>query len=69
MKMQKIWAKLLKPLPEGMTPEDYFSKNYEKASENPNVYRYMQFSQLNQLYEEKNLRNFDKFIESYLSKK
>lgn len=66
---KKMWAKLPNPVPEGMTTEDYFSKNYEKASENPYVYGYMQFKQFIQLYEDKNLPNFDKFIESYLAKK
>lgn len=63
-----MWGKLPNPIPEGMTIQEYFSKNYEKASENPYVYGYMQFKQFILIYEDKNLSNFDSFVQSYLDK-
>lgn len=63
-----MWGKLPNPIPEGMTIQEYFSKNYEKASENPYVYGYMQFKQFILIYEDKKLPNFDNFIQSYLDK-
>lgn len=59
---KKMWAKLPNPVPEGSTIEEYFSKNYEKASENPYIYGYMQFKQFIEIYEDKNLPDFDMFI-------
>lgn len=66
---KKMWEKLPNPVPEGMTIEEYFSKNYEKATENPYVYGYMQFKQFILVYEDKNLPDFDTFIKNYLNKK
>lgn len=59
---KKMWAKLPNPVPEGSTIEEYFSKNYEEASANPYVYGYMQFKQFIEIYEDKNLPDFDTFI-------
>jgi hypothetical protein len=66
---KKMWEKLPNPIPQGMTIQEFFSKNYEKASENPYVYGYMQFKQFILIYEDKNLPNFDNFVRNYLSKK
>ncbi len=65
---KKMWAKLPNPVPEGSTIEEYFSKNYEEASANPYVYGYMQFKQFIEIYEDKNLPDFDTFIKQ-VSKK
>lgn len=62
-----MWAKLPNPVPAGMTIEEFFLKNYEKASQDPYTYGYMQFKQFIQIYEDKNLPRFDSFIESYLT--
>ncbi len=65
---KKMWAKLPNPVPEGSTIEEYFSKNYEEASANPYVYGYMQFKPFIEIYEDKNLPDFDTFIKQ-VSKK
>lgn len=66
---KKIWAKLPNPVPQGMTIEAYFSKNYEQASENPYTYGYMQFKQFIDIYEDVSLPDFDAFMQNYLRKK
>lgn len=63
---KKVWAKLPNPVPAGSTMEEYFTANYQKASEDPFVYGYMQFKQFIQVYEDKSLPDFDTFIKSYL---
>ena len=65
---KKIWAKLPNPVPAGMTIEEYFTKNYFKATEDPYNYGYMQFKQFIEIYEDKSLPDFDSFIKSYLQK-
>jgi hypothetical protein len=65
---KKIWSKLPNPVPENMNEEEYFTKNYQEASRNPYVYGYMQFKQFIQIYEDKNLPDFDTFIKKYLTK-
>ena len=57
-----MFVKLLNPVPEGMTKEDYFTKNYEQATQNPFVYAYMQFGQFIEIYENKSLPSFDEFM-------
>jgi len=63
---KKVWAKLPNPIPSGSTIEEFFTANYQKASEDPFVYGYMQFKQFIQVYEDKSLPDFDTFIRSYL---
>lgn len=63
---KKVWAKLPNPIPAGSTMEDYFTKNYEQASQDPYVYGYMQFKQFIMVYEDKSLKDFDSFMISYL---
>jgi hypothetical protein len=65
---KKVWSKLPNPVPENMSVEEYFTKNYQEASQNPYVYGYMQFKQFIQIYEDKNLPDFDTFIKKYLTK-
>jgi len=63
---KKVWAKLPNPIPVGSTMEEFFTANYQKATEDLFVYGYMQFKQFIQVYEDKTLPNFDTFIKSYL---
>lgn len=63
---KRVWAKLPNPVPSGSTMEEYFTSNYQKATEDPYVYGYMQFKQFIQVYEDKTLPDFDTFIRSYL---
>ncbi len=64
-----MWEQLPNPVPEGSTIEEYFSKNYEQASQDPFVYGYMQFKQFVDIYETKNLPDFDTFIKNEFQKK
>lgn len=59
---KKMFLKLPNPVPEGMSKEDYFTKNYEQATQNPFVYAYMQFGQFIEIYENKSLPSFDEFM-------
>lgn len=61
---KRMFAKLENPVPEGMSKQDYFTKNYEQATQNPFVYAYMQFGQFIEIYEDKTLPNFDDFMKS-----
>ncbi|QBN19107.1 hypothetical protein [Flavobacterium nackdongense] len=65
---KKMWAKLPNPIPVGSTIEEYFTKNYEQASQNPYVYGYMQFKQFIEIYENQNLPDFDTFIKQQFKK-
>ena len=51
-----------------MTIEEYFLKNYEKASKDPYTYGYMQFKQFIEIYEDETLPGFNAFVEKYLQK-
>jgi len=63
---KKMHAKLPNPVPTDMNEENYFTVNYEKATQNPYVYGYMQFKQFIQIYEDKSLPDFDTYIQKYL---
>ncbi|KAF0239815.1 MAG: hypothetical protein Q8K64_06065 [Sediminibacterium sp.] len=62
---KKVWAKLPNPIPAGSTMEEYFTKNYEQATQDPYVYGYMQFKQFIMIYEDKSLKDFDSFMINY----
>lgn len=66
---KKTWTQLPNPVPEGSTVEKYFAENYEQATQDPFVYGYLQFKQFIDLYESKNLPDFDAFIKNELNKK
>jgi hypothetical protein len=66
---KKMWSQLPNPVPEGQTIEAYFSENYEKATQDPFVYGYLQFKQFIDIYETKNLLDFDAFIKNEFEKK
>lgn len=59
---KKMFAKLPNPVPEGMSKEEYFTKNYEEATKNPFVYAYMQFGQFIEIYEDESLPSFDEYM-------
>ena len=59
-----MFAKLPNPVPDGMTKEEYFTKNYEEATQNPFVYAYMQFGQFIEIYEDQSLPSFNEFMKS-----
>ena len=61
---KKMFAKLPNPVPAGTTKEDYFTYNYEQATQNPFVYAYMQFGQFITIYEDQTLPSFDTFMEN-----
>lgn len=63
---KKMWLKLPNPVPDNTTIQDYFRENYEKASQNPYQYGYMQFKQFIYIYEDKSLPDFDTFIKQNL---
>ncbi|MDF2157481.1 hypothetical protein [Algoriphagus sp. CAU 1675] len=63
---QHIISILPDPVPKGMTIEQYFNENYDKVSSNPYIYGYMQFNQFIQIYEDKNLPDFDTLVSDYL---
>lgn len=65
---KEIIKKLPNPVPEGQTKEQYFRENYRAASQNPNVYGWMQFTQFIKIYEDKTLPDFDTFVSDYLKK-
>lgn len=57
-----MFEKLPNPVPEGVSKEEYFTKNYEQATQNPFVYAYMQFGQFIEIYEDTSLPDFDTFM-------
>ena len=65
---KKMFAKLPNPVPEGISKEEYFTKNYEQAASNPFIYAYMQFGQFIEIYENKSLPYFDEFMKSKYQK-
>ena len=62
-----IFAKLPNPVPADMTIQAYFGKNYEQATQNPYVYGYMQFKQFIQIYEDKQLPDFNGYMQKYFA--
>lgn len=59
---KRMFAKLPNPVPVGQSKEDYFTKNYEQAAQDPFVYAYMQFGQFIEIYEDKSLPSFDSYM-------
>ena len=63
---KSVEFKFPNPVPEGQTIEEFFTKNYNEASQNPYTYGYMQFQQLIQIYEDNTLPDFDAYVINYL---
>lgn len=66
---KEIIKKLSNPVPKGQTKEQFFGENYEVASQDPNVYGWMQFTQFIKIYEDESLPDFDTFVSYYMKKK
>lgn len=66
---KEIIKKLSNPVPKGQTKEQYFGENYEVASQDPNVYGWLQFTQFIKIYEDESLPDFDTFVSDYMKKK
>lgn len=65
---KEILKKLPNPVPAGQTNEQYFGENYRVATQDPNVYGFLQFSQFVKIYEDKSLPDFDVYVSDYLKK-
>ena len=63
---KKILSKLQNPVPENENFKEYLTKHYEELSSDPYKYGYIQFSQFVEIYENKELPDFDTFIKNYL---
>ena len=61
---KKIFAKLPNPVPQNTPKDEYFTKNYEQAAQNPYVYAYMQFGQFIEIYEDQTLPRFDTYMKN-----
>ena len=61
---KKMWSALPSPVPNGMSVQEFFTKNF--ASQNPYSYGYMQFYQFIQIYEDHTLTDFDTYIKQSL---
>jgi hypothetical protein len=66
--INKMLKVLPDPVPAGENEEDYFNKNFEKLSGEPDQYGYFQFSQFRKIYEDKSLTSFDTFLKNYSSR-
>lgn len=64
---KKMLTTIPSPVPANTTEEAFFTANYEKASQDPYVYGYMQFRQFIKVYEDKNLPDFDTFLKGYFA--
>ncbi|TAE13845.1 MAG: hypothetical protein EAY72_07880 [Bacteroidetes bacterium] len=64
---KKMLTTIPSPVPANTTEEAFFTANYEKASQDPYVYGYMQFRQFIKVYEDKNLPDFDTFVKAYFA--
>lgn len=65
----KMIGRLSNPVPKGMSMEQFFSDNYIKAIQDPNTYGFMQFTQFMEIFNDKDLPDFDRFIRNYLKGK
>ncbi len=65
---KKMWSQLPNPVPDGMSIQEFFTKNFEVGSQSPYAYGYMQFHQFIQIYEDETLTDFDTFIKQSLIK-
>jgi hypothetical protein len=58
------------PFPAGVDWKDYFSENYDRIINDmelfSRIYPYVQFTQFIEIYEDKNLPEFDTYIKNYL---
>ncbi len=62
---KKMLTHLKSPVPAGENIKEYLTKHYDEISSDPYQYGYIQFSQFVEIYENKNLPDFKKFIKNY----
>lgn len=62
---KKILTHLKNPVPKGENTKEYMTKHYEEFTSDPYKYGYIQFSQFVEIYENKNLPDFETFIKNY----
>lgn len=65
---KELVSKLKNPIPENEDRKKYFTEHYEEMSQNADQYAYMLFSQIVNIFEDKNLPDFDVYIKKYISK-
>lgn len=62
---KKMLNKLSNPVPQNEDYKKYITDHYEELSSDPYKYGYIQFSQFVEIYENKNLGNFETYIRNY----
>lgn len=62
---KQILSHLKNPVPAGENEKEYLTKHYDEISSDPYKYGYIQFSQFVEIYENKNLPDFETFIKNY----
>lgn len=62
---KKMLKNLKNPVPENEDFKKYLTEHYEELSRDPYKYGYIHFSQFVEIYENKQLTNFDTYIKSY----
>ncbi len=61
-------SQLPNPAPDGEDPVKYFNEHYQELGADPYKYGYYQFAQFVEIYENRELKDFDGFIKEYLAK-
>lgn len=62
---KKMLKTLKNPVPENENFKKYLTENYGKLASDPYKYGYIQFSQFVEIYDNKNLPDFDSYISNY----
>lgn len=62
---KKMLTHLKNPVPAGEDTKKYLTKHYEEFSADPYKYGYIQFLQFVEIYENKNLPDFETFMKNY----
>lgn len=62
---KKMLKTLKNPVPENEDFKKYLTENYGKLASDPYKYGYIQFSQFVEIYDNKNLPDFDSYIKKY----
>ena len=62
---KKMLTHLKNPVPEGEDTKRYMTKHYEEFTSDPYKYGYIQFSQFVEIYEDKNLNDFETLMKNY----
>ena len=65
---KKALSQLKNPFPENVDAKKYFTTHYEEMAQNLNQYGYVQLDQIVKIFEDKNLRDFDKYMKHNIYK-